>query len=93
MPMIVPANPVMAAKTSLFHVPKSARFAISMALKLKVNAMANFVPKTRRSLGGTSCAKTSAFSCRLVLSVIRRVRAFFTKSVNGYALSAGVLSG
>ena len=30
MPVIVPARPVMAAKTSLFHVCKSARCAISM---------------------------------------------------------------
>ena len=91
MPVIVPASPVMAAKTSLFHVRSNAKCAISIAVKLKVKAMANFVPKTNRSLGGTSWAK--AFSCSVVLSVVLRVSAFFTQSVNGYAPSSGIWSG
>lgn len=87
--MIVPARPVMAAKTSLFHVPRIARFAISIAERQNVNAMANFVPSTSRGSGSTSsCIAASAFSCKAVLLVIRRVRAFFTQSVNGYAASA-----
>lgn len=68
MPVMVPAKPVIAAKTSLFHVPKSARCAISSAVRLKVRAMANFTPKTKRSLGCTS-------ACAAVLSVVFRVNA------------------
>src|SRR4030067_2092455 len=75
MPVIVPAKPVMAAKTSLFHVRSNARCAISSAVRLKVNAMANFTPRTNRSLGGTSCC--SAFA---VLSVVFRVNARLTQS-------------
>jgi hypothetical protein len=41
----------MPAKTSLFQLCKSAKWAISMAVKQKVKAMANLVPKTSRSLG------------------------------------------
>lgn len=86
-PVIVPANPVMAAKTSLFHVCKRAKWAISMAVRLNVNVMANFTPRTRRSLGGTSSA------ARAVLSVVLRVSAFFIQSVNGCAPSAACYSG
>lgn len=86
---MVPASPVMAAKTSLFHVPSKARFAISMADRQNVNAMANLVPNTNRSSGSA----VWAFSCSAVLSVIRRVNAFFTKSVNGCAPSVGIWSG
>lgn len=84
--------PVMAAKTSLFHVCKNARFAISIADKQKVNSMANLVPKTKRSSGRTSSVFACAFSCNAVLSVILRVNAFFTKSVNGCVSSAGTVS-
>ena len=83
MPVIVPAKPVIAANTSLFHSPSRARCAISRAVRLKVKAMANFTPRTRRSLGGTSCAV-------MVLSVVFRVRARFIQSVNGCASSFGV---
>ena len=83
MPVIVPANPVMAAKTSLFHMCSSAKCAISMAVRLKVSVMANFTPRTSRSLGGTSSATLAT-----VLSVVLRVSAFFIQSVNGYAPSA-----
>ena len=93
MPVIVPASPVMATKTSLFHVRSNAKCAISMAVKLKVKAMANFVPRTKRSLGVISSAFSSAFSFNAVLSVILRVSAFFIQSVNGYAPSAGIWSG
>lgn len=82
---MVPVMPVMAAKTSLFHLPNSARCAISNAVKLKVSAMANFTPSTSRSLGGTS---ENSFTA--VLSVVLRVRARFTQSVNGYAPSSAV---
>ena len=82
MPVMVPAKPVMVAKTSLFHVCSSAKCAISMAVRLNVNVMANLTPRTRRSLGGTSSAT------RAVLSVVLRVSAFFIQSVNGYAPSA-----
>ena len=87
MPVIVPANPVIVAKTSLFHVCKRAKCAISMAVRLNVNVMANFTPRTRRSLGGTSSV-TSA-----VLSVVLRVSAFFIQSVNGSAPSPDVNNG
>jgi len=71
---MVPAKPVIVAKTSLFHERKSAKCAISKAVKLKVNAMANFTPRTKRSLGGTSAEAA-------VLSVVlRRVKARFTQS-------------
>ena len=83
MPVMVPAKPVMVAKTSLFQVPKSARCAISRAVKLKVKAMANFTPSTRRSLGETSDIWFNA-----VLSVVLLVSARLTQSVNGYAPSA-----
>jgi len=83
MPVIVPAKPVMAAKTSLFHVRSNAKCAISSAVRLKVKAMANFTPRTKRSLGGTSCTVT-------VLSVVFRVNACLIQSVNGCASSAGV---
>ena len=73
MPVMVPAKPVMAAKTSLFHVPKRAKCAISSAVRLKVKAMANFTPRTRRSLGGTSSADA-------VLSVVFRVNARLIQS-------------
>lgn len=73
MPVIVPAKPVMAAKTSLFHVRSSAKCAISRAVRLKVSEMANFTPKTRRSLGGTSSADA-------VLSVVFRVKARLIQS-------------
>lgn len=76
MPVIVPAKPVMAAKTSLFHAPKSARCAISMAVRLKVRVMANFTPSTRRSLGSASAA-----ACVAVLSVVFRVKARLIQSV------------
>ena len=79
-PVIVPAKPVMAAKTSLFHVRSNAKFAISSAVKLKVNAMANLTPKTKRSLGGTSSAVA-------VLSVVFRVNARLIQSVNDFAPS------
>ena len=72
MPVIVPAKPVMAAKTSLFHVRSNAKCAISMAVRLKVNAMANLTPRTKRSLGGTSA--------EAVLSVVFRVNARFIQS-------------
>lgn len=88
--MIVPAKPVIAAKTSLFQDPNNARCAISIADKLKTNAIANFVPNTNRSLGDTSSVAASALFCRAVLLVIRRVKARRTQSVNGYAPSAGV---
>lgn len=78
---MVPAKPVMAANTSLFHAPSRARCAISSAVRLKVKAMANFTPRTRRSLGGTSAEVT-------VLSVVFRVNARFIQSVNGCASSA-----
>ena len=81
MPVIVPAKPVIVAKTSLFHVPKRARCAISSAVRLKVNAIANFTPRTKRSLGGTSSADA-------VLSVVFRVNARLIQSVNGSAPSA-----
>ena len=71
MPVIVPAKPVMAAKTSLFHVRSNARCAISSAVRLKVKAMANLTPRTRRSLGGTSSATLAA-----VLSVVFRRERF-----------------
>lgn len=71
---MVPAKPVMAAKTSLFHAPKSARYAISKAVRLKVRAMANLTLSTRRSLGGTSASAA-------VLSVVFRVNARFIQSV------------
>ena len=87
MPVIVPANPVIVAKTSLFHVCSKARCAISMAVRLNVNVMANLTPRTRRSLGTTSSAT------RAVLSVVLRVRAFFIQSVNGYAPSPVVNNG
>jgi len=80
MPVIVPAKPVIAAKTSLFHVRSNAKCAISMAVKLKAKAMANLTPRTRRSLGDTSVA--------IVLSVVLRVNARFIQSVNGCAPSA-----
>jgi len=83
MPVMVPANPVMVAKTSLFHEPKSARCAISMAVRLKVKAMANFTPRTKRSLGETSDNWLAA-----VLSVVLLVSARLTQSVNGSAPSA-----
>ena len=86
--MIVPANPVMAAKTSLFHVCKSARCAISMAVRLNVNVMANFTPRTMRSLGATSSATLAT-----VLAVVLRGSAFFIQSVNGYAPSPAVNNG
>ncbi len=78
---MVPAKPVIAAKTSLFHVPKRAKCAISNAVRLKVRAMANLTPKTKRSLGGTSSADA-------VLSVVFRVNARLIQSVNGFASSA-----
>ena len=87
MPVIVPAKPVMVAKTSLFHVCKSARCAISMAVRLNVNVMANFTPRTKRSLGATSSAMVA------VLSGVLRVSAFFIQSVNGYAPSPDVNNG
>ena len=87
MPVIVPANPVIVAKTSLFHMCSSARCAISMAVRLNVNVMANFTPRTRRSLGSTSSAM------RAVLSVVLRVSAFLIQSVNGYAPSPDVNNG
>ena len=71
---MVPAKPVIAAKTSLFHVRSNAKCAISSAVKLKVNAMANLTPKTKRSLGGTS-------SVAAVLSVVFRVNALLIQSV------------
>ena len=89
MPVIVPAKPVMVAKTSLFHVCSSARCAISMAVRLNVNVMANFTPRTRRSLGGTSSATLAS----ILLVVFFFVRAFFIQSVNGYAPSPAVNNG
>jgi hypothetical protein len=76
----VPAKPVIAAKTSLFHVRSNAKCAISKAVKLKAKAMANLTPRTRRSLGGTSAAA--------VLSTVLLVKARFIQSVNGFASSA-----
>jgi hypothetical protein len=73
MPVIVPAKPVIAANTSLFQVPKRAKCAISSAVKLKVNAIANLTPSTKRSLGGTSSAVA-------VLSVVFRVNARLIQS-------------
>jgi hypothetical protein len=73
MPVMVPVKPVIAAKTSLFHVPKRAKCAISKAVKLKVRAIANLTPRTRRSLGGTSSADA-------VLSVVFRVNARLIQS-------------
>jgi len=81
MPVIVPAKPVIAAKTSLFHECKSAKCAISNAVKLNVKAMANFTPRTKRSLGDTSVVVA-------VLSVVLLVKARFIQSVNGCAPSA-----
>jgi len=78
---MVPAKPVIAANTSLFHVRSNAKCAISSAVKLKVNVMANLTPKTKRSLGGTS-------SSAAVLSVVFRVNARLIQSVNGCASSA-----
>jgi len=83
MPVIVPAKPVMAANTSLFHAPSRARWAISSAVRLNVNAIPNFTPRTKRSLGSTSATVT-------VLSVVFRVNACLIQSVNGCASSAGV---
>jgi len=80
-PVMVPVKPVIAANTSLFHVRSNARCAISSAVKLKVRAMANLTPKTKRSLGCTSSAVT-------VLSVVFRVNARLIQSVNGCASSA-----
>ena len=80
-PVMVPAKPVIAAKTSLFHVRSNARCAISNAVRLKVSAMANLTPKTKRSLGGTSSAAA-------VLSVVFRVNARLIQSVNDFAPSA-----
>jgi hypothetical protein len=74
MPVMVPAKPVIAAKTSLFHVRSNAKCAISSAVKLNVKAMANLTPSTKRSLGGISSAVT-------VLSVVLRVKARFIQSV------------
>jgi hypothetical protein len=71
---MVPAKPVIAAKTSLFHVPKRAKCAISSAVKLNVRAMANLTPRTKRSLGGTSSSAT-------VLSAVFRVNARLIQSV------------
>ena len=73
MPVIVPAKPVMAAKISLFHVRSNAKCAISRAVRLKVRAMANLTPRTRRSLGCTSSVA--------VLSAAFRVSAFLIQSV------------
>ena len=84
MPVIVPAKPVMAAKTSLFHVRSNARCAISSAVRLKVNVMANLTPRTKRSLGSTSSVTLAA----VVSVVFFFVRAFFIQSVNGFAPSA-----
>lgn len=81
MPVIVPVKPVIAAKTSLFHVRSNAKWAISMAVRLKANAMANLTPRTKRSLGGTSSA------------TVFLVRARFIQSVNGFASSADAGSG
>jgi len=75
MPVMVPAKPVIVAKTSLFHERKSAKCAISKAVKLKVNAMANFTPRTKRSLGAISSAGAAVLSV-----VLRRVKARFTQS-------------
>jgi len=83
MPVIVPAKPVMAAKTSLFHVPSNAKCAISKAVKLNAKAMANFTPRTKRSLGDTSSATAAVLSV-----VLLRVNACFIQSVNGCAPSA-----
>ena len=88
-PVIVPAKPVMAAKTSLFHVCKRAKCAISMAVRLNVNVMANLTPRTRRSLGGTS----SATPASILFVVFFFMRAFFIQSVNGYAPSPAVNNG
>ena len=88
MPVIVPARPVIVAKTSLFHVCKRAKCAISMAVRLNVNVMANLTPRTRRSLGATSSATLAT-----VLSVVLRVSAFFIQSVNDYAPSPDVNNG
>jgi len=74
MPVIVPAKPVIAAKTSLFHECKSAKCAISKAVKLKVNTKANFTPRTKRSLGVISSAEAA------VLLVVLRVKARFIQS-------------
>ena len=72
MPVMVPAKPVIAAKTSLFHARSNAKCAISSAVRLKVNAMANLTPRTRRSLGGTSA--------HAVLSMVFRVKARLIQS-------------
>ena len=73
MPVIVPAKPVIAAKTSLFHVRSNAKCAISSAVRLKVKAMANLTPRTKCSLGCTSWVA--------VLSAAFRVSAFLIQSV------------
>jgi hypothetical protein len=80
MPVIVPVSPVIDAKTSLFHVPKTAKLAISMADRQNVMAIANLTPKTSRSAG-------SMLSLSSFLFALRLVSAFLTKSVNGYAAS------
>ncbi len=80
MPVIVPVSPVIDAKTSLFHVPKTAKLAISMAERQNVMAIANFTPKTSRSSGSKLSFSSFLFAFRLV-------SAFLTKSVNGYAAS------
>jgi hypothetical protein len=82
MPVIVPVSPVIDAKTSLFHVPKTAKLAISNAERQNVTAIANFVPITRRVSG-------SKLSFSPFLPEFLRVSARLTQSVNGSEASFG----
>jgi len=52
-PRMVPMMLVMAAKISLFHDLRNARWAISRTISPVNDAMAKIIPVTSRSLGGT----------------------------------------
>lgn len=73
-------SPVIDAKTLLFHMPKTAKLAISMDDRQNILAIVNLTPKTSRSSGSKLSLSSFLFAFRLV-------NAFLTKSVNGYAAS------
>ena len=77
MPDIVPIKPVIAANTSLFHLPSNAMWAISRAERHSVMAMANFTPKTSFSFG-----------CNTIISVFPREPLWATVRVNAFLIQS-----